>query len=161
MKIALGSDHAGFETKQALADHLRKSGYQVEDLGAHNSEASDYPVYAEKVAEAVASHQADRGILVCGNGIGMSIVANKFPGIRAALVMTEKMAEQTREHNDSNILSLAGRDLPVETNLKLADVWLKTPFSNVDRHVRRVEEIGKIEQEHLAQDLSNPGSKRK
>ena len=161
MKIALGSDHAGFETKQALVEHLRKMGHEVQDLGAPSPEASDYPIYAEKVAEAVVSHQADRGILVCGNGIGMSIVANKFPGVRAALVMTEKMAEQTREHNDSNVLSLAGRDLPVETNLKLADVWLKTPFSNADRHVRRVEEISKIEKDHLVQDLSNPASKRR
>ena len=161
MKIALGSDHAGFETKQALVDHLRKMGHEVQDLGANSPEASDYPVYAEKVAEAVVSRQADRGILVCGNGIGMSIVANKFPGVRAALVMTEKMAEQTREHNDSNVLSLAGRDLPIETNLKLTDVWLRTPFSNADRHVRRVQEIGKIEQEQLNQGFSSQGSNRR
>jgi ribose 5-phosphate isomerase B len=149
MKIAIGSDHAGFELKQTLVDHLKKKGHQVEDLGAPNAEPSDYPLYAEKVAEAVASHEAERGILVCGNGIGMSIVANKIPGVRAALVFTEKMAEQTRTHNDSNILSLAGRDLPMDTNVKLVDIWLNTPFSNVDRHIRRVQEIEQIEKEHL------------
>lgn len=149
MKIAIGADHAGFDLKQALVKHLGEKGYQVEDMGAPTAEASDYPIYAEKVAEAVASHKADRGIVVCGNGIGMSIVANKVPGVRAALVFTEKMAEQTRSHNDSNVLSLAGRDLPVETNLKLTDIWLNTPFSNVDRHARRVQEITDIEKTHL------------
>lgn len=149
MKIAIGSDHAGFELKQVLVKHLEAKGFQVEDVGAHNAEPSDYPVYGEKVAQAVAAHKADRGIVVCGNGIGMSIVANKVPGVRAALVFTEKMAEQTRTHNDSNVLSLAGRDLPVEMNLKLTDIWLNTPFSNVDRHVRRVHEIEDIEKSHL------------
>ncbi len=145
MKIAIGSDHAGFELKQVLVEHLKQEGHQVEDMGAYNAESSDYPVFGEKVAKAVASKTADRGIVVCGNGIGMSIVANKVPGVRAALVFTEKMAEQTRSHNDSNVLSLAGRDLPQETNLRLADIWLKTPFSKVERHIRRVEEIRKIE----------------
>ncbi len=149
MKIAIGADHAGFDLKQALVKHLGEKGFQVQDVGAPDAQPSDYPIYAEKVAQAVASRQADRGILVCGNGIGMSIVANKVPGVRAALVFTEKMAEQTRSHNDSNVLSLAGRDLPMETNLKLTDIWLNTPFSNVDRHVRRVEEIRDIEKAHL------------
>lgn len=145
MKIAIGSDHAGFELKQVLLQHLKGKGHQVEDLGAYNEEASDYPVFGEKVARAVSQGQVDRGIVVCGNGIGMSIVANKVPGVRAALVFTDKMAEQTRSHNDSNVLSLAGRDLPVETNLKLTDIWLATPFSNAERHVRRVEEITELE----------------
>ncbi len=148
MKIAIGSDHAGFETKQALLKHLEGEGHQVEDLGSHNGEPSDYPLYAEKVGQAVASGKAEKGILVCGNGIGMSIAANKVPGIRAALVFNEKMAQQTRDHNDSNVLSLAGRELPVATNLKIADVWLATPFSKVDRHVRRIGEIAEIEKEN-------------
>lgn len=145
MKIAIGSDHAGFELKQVLVKHLQQQGHQVEDVGAYNNQASDYPIYGEKVAKAVSEHQADRGIVVCGNGIGMSIVANKFPGVRAALVFTEKMAKDTRDHNDSNVLSLAGRDLPEATNLSLADIWLSTPFSGVDRHARRVHEIESIE----------------
>lgn len=149
MKIAIGSDHAGFDLKKVLVRHLTDKGHQVTDFGAPNAEASDYPIYGEKVAQAVASHQADRGIVVCGNGIGMSIVANKVPGVRAALVFTEKMAEQTRSHNDSNVLSLAGRDLPTEMNLKLTDIWLNTPFSSIDRHVRRIHEIENIEKEHL------------
>ncbi len=148
MKIAIGADHAGFDLKQALVKQLQGKGHQVEDVGAFNSEASDYPVFAEKVAQSVSTHKADRGILVCGNGIGMAIAANKVPGVRAALVFTEKMAKDTREHNDSNVLSLAGRDLPLDLNLKLADIWLATPFSNVDRHARRVEEITKIEEEY-------------
>ncbi len=149
MKIVIGADHAGFEVKEALIQHLKSSGYQVEDVGAFNGDASDYPVYGEKVAKAVSANQADRGIVVCGNGIGMSIVANKIPGVRAALVFTEKMAKDTREHNDSNVLSLAGRDLPVDLNLKLADIWLKTPFSKLERHERRVEEISQIEKDFL------------
>lgn len=145
MKIAIGSDHAGFELKNVLVQHLQQQGYGVDDLGAYDAEASDYPIFGEKVAEAVSNHQADRGIVICGNGIGMSIVANKIPGIRAALVFTEKMAKDTREHNNSNVLSLAGRDLPVELNLKLADIWLKTPFSSLERHERRVGEIAQLE----------------
>ncbi|SRR5665213_436553 len=147
MKITIGADHAGFELKEALVQHLKQEGHTVEDVGAYNTESSDYPVYGEKVAKAVADKQADRGIVICGNGIGMSIVANKFPGIRAALAFTEKMAQATREHHDSNVLSLAGLDLPVETNLKIADLWLKTPFSHIDRHSRRMAEIDQLEKD--------------
>jgi len=147
MKIVIGSDHAGFELKDTLIQHFKQSGYTVDDVGAYNAEASDYPIYGVKVASAVSNHKADRGIVICGNGIGMSIVANKFPGVRAALAFTEKMAKETREHNDSNVLSLAGRDLPAELNLKIADVWITTPFSNLERHTRRVAEITKLEQD--------------
>jgi RpiB/LacA/LacB family sugar-phosphate isomerase len=151
MRIAVGSDHAGFETKEALVNHLKKEGHEVVDMGANSNEPSDYPIYGEKVARAVAAHQADRGIVVCGNGIGMAIVANKIPGVRAALVFTEKMAKDTREHNNTNVLSLAGRDLPIDQNLKMADVWLKTPYNKVERHERRVEEITAIEKKVLGQ----------
>ena len=145
MKIAIGADHAGFELKQRLVEHLKSQGHQVQDFGTNSPEPADYPDYAFPVAESVAHQQNERGILICGNGIGMSIVANKVPGIRAALSVTEKMAKATREHNDSNILVLAGRDLPADSNLKITDVWMATPFSNADRHVRRVEEIKAIE----------------
>jgi len=147
MKIAIGSDHAGFELKKDLIVHLKKLGHQVQDFGATSPESSDYPKFAVPVAESVAAKQNDKGILICGNGIGMSIVANKVPGIRAALVFTEKMAKETREHNDSNVLVLAGRDLPEDQNLKITDVWVSTPFTNVDRHVRRVEEIKDFEKQ--------------
>ena len=145
MKIAIGADHAGFELKQRLVEHLKGLGHQVQDFGSNSTEPSDYPKFALPVAESVAQKQNDRGILICGNGIGMSIVANKVPGVRAALTMTEKMAKDTRQHNDSNVLVLAGRDLPEADNLKIAEVWLATPFSNVDRHIRRVDEIRDIE----------------
>ncbi|HVZ81798.1 MAG TPA: ribose 5-phosphate isomerase B [bacterium] len=151
MKIAIGSDHAGFDLKQALVKHLQEKGHKVEDFGAYDAQPSDYPLFGEKVAGAVATGEVERGILVCGNGIGMSIVANKVPGVRAALVFTEKMAQQTRSHNDSNVLSLAGRELPVEANLKMADVWLETPFSKEERHVRRVGEITDLEKKNSNQ----------
>ena len=149
MKIAIGTDHAGFELKQALVKHLQNLGHQVQDVGAYTSEASDYPIYGEKVAKLVAAKEADRGIVVCGNGIGMCITANKVPGVRCALVFTDKMARDTRDHNDSNVLSLAGRDMPVEINLSLVDTWLSTPFSRGERHARRIQEISAIEKEYL------------
>jgi ribose 5-phosphate isomerase B len=111
-------------------------------------------LFAEKVAVSVAKGQAERGIVICGNGIGMSIAANKIPGIRAALVTTEKMAQDTRAHNDSNVLSLAGRDLPLESNLRLAKIWVDTPFSGIDRHKRRVEEIIRIENQYDGPSLA-------
>ena len=147
MKIAIGSDHTGFELKQKLIEHLKALGHQVQDFGSNSTEPSDYPKYAFPVAKSVAENQNERGILICGNGIGMSIVANKVPGVRAALSVTEKMAKDTREHNDSNVLVLAGRDLPGDSNLKIADVWLTTPFSNLERHARRVEEIRELEKQ--------------
>jgi ribose 5-phosphate isomerase B len=149
MKIAIGTDHAGFELKQKMVKQVQGMGHQVLDMGTDSPESCDYPVFARKVGEAVSEGRADRGILICGNGIGMSIVANKIPGVRAALVYTEKMAEQTRSHNDSNVISLAGRDLPPETNLKLADIWLKTPFSGEERHSRRVREIREVEDAYM------------
>ena len=147
MKIVIGSDHAGFGLKEALIPHLKQEGYTVEDVGAFTPEPSDYPVFGEKVAKAVGANQADRGIVICGNGIGMSIVANKIPGVRAALVVNEKIAKDTRTHNNSNVLSLAGRELPVETNIKIADAWLKTPFTHEERHERRVNEITQLEKD--------------
>jgi len=149
MKIAIGSDHAGYDLKKVLVDHLKKAGHTVNDVGAYTPDASDYPVFGEKVALAVSNKQADRGIVICGNGIGMSMVANKVPGVRAALVFTEKMAKDTREHNDSNVISLAGRDLPNDLNLKLADIWLNTPFSQAERHQRRIDEIAQLEKKEF------------
>ncbi len=148
MKIAIGSDHAGFTVKEAVVAFLKGKGHEVTDMGSYNAEPSDYPLFAEKVAVSVSSGQSERGIVVCGNGIGMSIAANKVPGIRAALVTSEKMAHDTRDHNDSNVLSLAGRDLPVDLNLKIVQIWTQTPFSGVDRHQRRIDEITQIEKKY-------------
>ncbi len=150
MKIAIGADHAGFDAREALIKHFKASGHEVLDCGAVKIDPNDdYPVYAEKVAEAVAQKKVDQGVLLCGNGLGMSIVANKVPGVRAGLVMSEKMAHDTKTHNDCNVLVLAGRDLPIEANLKLADYWLSLTFDDKGRHARRVQEIKDIEKKFL------------
>jgi ribose 5-phosphate isomerase B len=145
MKIAIGADHAGFVTKAELIKNLKSWQHEITDVGTFTLEATDYPLFALKVGEAVASNKVERGILICGNGIGMSIVANKIPGIRAALVLNEKIAVQTREHNDSNILVLAGREIEVAENIKITQIWLTTQFSFAERHVRRIKLINRIE----------------
>ncbi len=150
MKIAIGADHAGFNAREALIRHFRQAGHEVLDFGAVLLDPKDdYPPYAVKVALAVSEKKADQGVLLCGNGLGMTIVANKIPGVRAGLVLNEKMAYDTKTHNDCNVLVLAGRELPVETNVKLADYWLSLSFGNVERHARRVQEIRDIEKKFL------------
>jgi len=144
MKIALGADHAGFELKEKIEKYLIAKGITVDDRGTNSSESVDYPDYARVVAEEVANKRADRGILVCGTGIGMSIAANKVPGIRAANAHNESEAQIIREHNDSNVLTLGGRVLDDKTAFKIIDLWLSTPFAG-GRHARRVEKIGEIE----------------
>ncbi len=145
MKIAVGSDHAAFGLKQKIVDRLKNQGYQVEDFGTHTAESCDYPPIAAAVGRAVAGHQADRGVLLCGTGIGMSIAANKIPGVRAALVYSVRTAEGTRDHNDTNVLVLAGREFPDDENLKMLDAWMKTPFSGDERHLRRLAQITALE----------------
>ena len=144
MKIALGADHAGFELKEKIEKYLIAKGITVDDRGTNSSESVDYPDYARLVAEEVANKRADRGILLCGTGIGMSIAANKVPGIRAANAHNESEAQIIREHNDSNVLTLGGRVLDDKTAFKIIDLWLSTPFAG-GRHARRVEKIGEIE----------------
>jgi ribose 5-phosphate isomerase B len=144
MKIALGADHAGFELKEKIEKYLIAKGITVDDRGTNSSESVDYPDYARLVAEEVANKRADRGILLCGTGIGMSIAANKVPGIRAANAHNESEAQIIREHNDSNVLTLGGRVLDESTAFKIIDLWLSTPFAG-GRHARRVEKIGEIE----------------
>jgi ribose 5-phosphate isomerase B len=144
MKIALGADHAGFELKEKIKQHLAANGMQVRDLGTHSAESVDYPDYARAVGEEVASLHADRGILVCGAGIGMSIAANKVAGIRAANVHSEMEAQLSREHNNANILALGARLLDHDEALRIVDVWLNTGFA-AGRHDRRVQKIGDME----------------
>ena len=144
MNIALGADHAGFELKEEIKRHLTENGFQVRDLGTHSTESVDYPDYARAVGEEVAGGAANWGILVCGAGIGMSIAANKVPGIRAANVHSETEAQLSREHNNANVLALGGRLLDHSQALKIVDVWLNTAFAG-GRHQRRVEKIGGIE----------------
>ncbi len=150
MKIAIGTDHAGFEHKAVLIARLKDWGHEVQDFGTDSAASCDYPPIARKVAEAVASKKADGGILICGTGVGMSIAANKVPGIRASLCITELMARDTRLHNDSNILVLAARVNSAETNVKLAEIWLNEGFSRIERHARRVAQIAEIEKSYLA-----------
>ena len=146
MKIAIGSDHAGFETKEEVKKLLKEKGYEFDDLGAVEYDPKDdYPIYGEKVAKAVASGEYDRGIVICGSGIGISISANKVPGTRAAACYNTEMAKISREHNDANILALSGRIKTDQSASEITEVWLETPFSEGERHKRRIEQIEKIE----------------
>lgn len=139
MKIAIGNDHAGVEMKQLLSSHIiNKYGYQVINVGTDTVESVDYPVYGRKVAQLVAANKANKGIVICGTGIGMSISANKVKGIRAALCKDQDAAEMTRKHNDSNVLALGARTTSLDEAIKIADVWLTTEFEG-GRHQRRVE----------------------
>ena len=139
--IAIGSDHGGFALKQALMAHLDKRGLACKDLGAYSEASCDYPQYAKAVANAVASGECERGILICGTGIGVSITANKIPGIRAALCGDCFSAEATRQHNDANVLCMGARVTGEGLALKIADIFLDTPFSEDERHKRRISMI--------------------
>lgn len=138
MKIALGSDHGGFEIKEIIRESLAKRGIEVEDVGCYNKKPVDYPDYAHEVASRVSSNAVEQGILVCSTGIGMSIVANKFPRVRAALCFSPKMAMMARTHNNANILVLGGSIISREDAEAILDAWLKSSFSHVERHERRI-----------------------
>lgn len=146
MNLVIGSDHAGFALKEQLKTYLQKKGYRVEDKGVFSVNPADYPSVGQTVAQQVAKKH-ERGILICGTGIGMSIVANKVKGIRAALCHDLKTAQASREHNDANVLCLGGRILDTETAQRITDVWLMTPFSSEERHHRRIKLIDSIEKE--------------
>ena len=139
--LALASDHGGFELKEKLMEHLSERGLEYKDFGTYSSASCDYPVYAKAVANAVASGECDRGIIICGTGIGVSITANKVRGIRAALCGDCFSAEATRQHNDANVLCMGARVVGEGLALKIADTFLDTPFSNDDRHIRRISMI--------------------
>ncbi|MBP5404770.1 MAG: ribose 5-phosphate isomerase B [Clostridia bacterium] len=144
MKIAIGCDHGGIVLKPAILEFLDKKGISYEDLGTYTTDSVDYPVYAKKVADAVASGAFEKGILLCGTGIGMSIAANKVKGIRAAVLSDEFSAAACSAHNDANVLCLGGRVLSPEKAVKLVDLWLTTPFEG-SRHVRRLGLIADME----------------
>lgn len=148
MKIILGSDHGGFEIKEKIKEALSKLDYKVTDAGCANASSCDYPDFAFRVAGDVAKKIFEFGILVCGSGIGMSITANKFKGIRAALVWNAEVAKLAREHNDSNILCLPGRFLTPEEAVEITRTWLSTAFSG-GRHSKRLEKIERIEKESM------------
>lgn len=139
--IALGSDHGGYGLKQEVIKHLEERGIKYKDYGCYSEESCDYPIYGKKVAEAVAGGECEFGIIICGTGIGISISANKVPGIRAALCHDCFSAQATREHNNANILAMGARVIGPGLALKIVDTFLDTPFSNEERHVRRISMI--------------------
>jgi len=141
MRIALGSDHAGFHLKEELKQYLREKGWEVEDCGAFSTEPSDYPDIAFFVAEKVAKGEVDRAILVCGTGIGMCMAADKVERIRCAACTDETTARFARTHNDANILAIGARVVGSELAKSIVDVFLNTPFSGAERHIRRIKKI--------------------
>jgi ribose 5-phosphate isomerase B len=146
MRIALGSDHRGYETKNRLAERLRQAGHEVIDQGTNGQESVDYPDFAAAVAHSVAGGESERGILVCGTGLGMCIAANKVDGIRAAPCHDPLTAEMSRRHNDANVLCLSSDMLGDRVIGNMVDIWLKTEFEG-GRHSRRLEKIAKLEKE--------------
>ena len=144
--LAIASDHGGFALKQKIMAHLRATGVEFEDLGTYSEESCDYPVYAEKLGKAVAAGDYEKGILICGTGIGISIAANKIHGVRAALCGDCYSAEMCRRHNNANVLALGGRVLGVELAKRIVDTFLTAPFEG-GRHQRRVDLISALETE--------------
>jgi len=145
VKIALAADHAGFELKNHLKARLEQRGFRVLDLGAFNTEPSDYPDFAEAVGKAVLSRSAERGILICGSGVGASVAANKLRGIRAGLCHDSYSARQGVEHDDMNVLVLGARVIGTALAEDLVENFLRAAFSNEERHVRRVKKINELE----------------
>lgn len=154
MKIAIGSDHRGRDAGAKLADFLKTLGHVVDLLGDITSESSDYPDSAYLVGLAVSSGDADRGILLCSNGIGMSIAANKIPGVRAALVYDQNNAQRSKKHNDANVLCLSGESTPTQQLHEIAKAWLETEFDG-GRHTDRVEKINAIERGENPAKIAN------
>ena len=139
--IALGCDHGGFDLMQEVMNHLEERGLEYKNFGTFTKESCDYPEFAKKVAAAVVSGECEKGILICGTGIGISIAANKVPGIRCALCHDCFSAKATREHNDANVLAMGGRIIGPGHALDVVDYFLDTPFSNDERHRRRISKI--------------------
>lgn len=139
--IAIGCDHGGFELKQEIMKHLEENNVEYKDFGTYTKDSCDYPVYAKKVAKAILSGECEKGILICGTGIGIGIAANKFKGIRAALCHDVFSAQATREHNDANVLTMGERVVGPGLALKIVDTFLATEFSNDERHINRIRQI--------------------
>ena len=144
MKIAVASDHGGYHLKQEVMAHLKERGIAYEDYGCYSDEACDYPEFAHKAAHAVADGVCEYGIIICGTGIGVSIAANKVPGVRAALCHDCFSAAATKEHNNANMLAMGARVIGPGLALKIVDTFLDTPFTNEERHIRRVRQIEEI-----------------
>ncbi len=140
MKIAVGCDHAAYELKEAIKEKLTKEGHEVLDMGCDSTESVDYPKYGHAVGRAVASGEAERGIAVCGSGIGISIACNKVPAIRAALCTSVEMAEMCRRHNNANVVCMGARMISQELAFDIIDKWMTTDFEG-GKHLRRINEI--------------------
>ena len=141
MKLYIGCDHGGLDLKNVLITYLKEQGHEITDVGTYTYDSCDYPVYAKQVAEAVRDKKCDRGIVICSTGIGVLIVANKVKGVRCALVTDVTTARLTREHNDTNCLALGQKNVSYDRAKEIADIWLATPFSNGERHKRRISMI--------------------
>jgi ribose 5-phosphate isomerase B len=145
MRVALGSDHAGFELKQQVLEFVKSLGHQILDVGAYNDSPSDYPDFAKALGEAILNGQADRGILICGSGVGASIAANKINGIRAGICHDSYSAHQGVEHDDMNVLVLGARIIGVALALDIVAIYLNATFSNEERHLLRIAKIKALE----------------
>jgi RpiB/LacA/LacB family sugar-phosphate isomerase len=145
VRIIIGSDHAGFALKESVKGFLSSAGFRVFDAGTYRDESVDYPDYGVLTAGRVSSGEFEKGILVCGSGVGMAIVANKFPGVRAVLCLDEETARLSRQHNDSNILVLAGRKTETAAAERIIKTWMETPFEG-GRHQKRLDKIRELEQ---------------
>ncbi len=145
MKVALGSDHGGYDLKETIAAHLKDRGIEYTDYGCNDKSSCDYPIYGRAAAEAVANGECDMGIVVCTTGIGISITANKVKGIRCSLCSEPLSAKMTRLHNDANVLALGGAMIGPNMAYEIVDTFLDTPFSREEKHVRRIGEISQIE----------------
>jgi ribose 5-phosphate isomerase B len=143
-KIAIASDHGGFDLKESIIAHLLNTGWEVDDLGPHSGDSVDYPDFGIKLAEEVSEKKVERGIVICGTGIGMSIVVNRYPGIRGTLCSDLFTAKLCREHNDSNILVMGGRVIGKGLAAEIVNTWLNTPFEG-GRHQRRLDKINQID----------------
>jgi ribose 5-phosphate isomerase B len=142
MQLYIGADHAGYEMKNSLKEYLIGKGHDVIDLGTFSNDSVDYPDIAREVCEKVVENTGAFGVLVCGTGIGMQMVANKLPGIRATVANNENMAEMSRKHNDANVITIGGRTTDLELAKKIIGKFLETKFEAEERHVRRVKKIG-------------------
>jgi ribose 5-phosphate isomerase B len=148
MKVALASDHAGYALKMGIKDYLAENGIVYQDYGTFSEKRVDYVDFAEKAMEGILSGECDRAILVCGTGLGMGIVANKYSGVRATPCCDEYMAQMSRSHNDANCLTLGGRILPLDEALLIIETWLNTPYE-AGRHQTRLDKIHAIEQKNF------------
>lgn len=144
MRILLGSDHAGYEMKEALKPYFERRGVELVDVGPHAADSVDYPDFAEQVARGVAAGDSEFGVLVCGSGIGMAIAANKVPGVRASVITDPELARMFRLHNDGNVITLGGRYIPRELAEEILDAFLETDFEG-GRHQNRIDKIGALE----------------